>query len=147
MEPSLRPLPSNSLPDLSQLSFAFFLQFPLVPSQVSGVPPSFSALSHSEAVTVSPAFYHSILLSLLASDSAKRLALSLLPRIAVVGRGGGGHSKGKADHPGGSQQGLWGKGGFLTRQAEHAPWHQEHRGSQDRQQDPRDPGGSKQMQR
>lgn len=95
MEPSLRPLPSNSLPDLSQLSFAFFLQFPLVPSQVSGVPPSFSALSHSEAVTVSPAFYHSILLSLPTSDSAKRLALSLLPRIAVVGRGVGDTPKGR----------------------------------------------------
>lgn len=76
-----------------------------------GVPPSFSALSHSEAVTVSPAFYHSILLSLLASDSAKRLALSLLPRIAVVGRGVGDTPKGRRIIRGAVSKGYGERGG------------------------------------
>lgn len=117
------------------------------PSQVSGVSPPFSALPHSEAVTVSPAFYHSILLSLPAGDSAKCLAFS-----SFSVESGGGEGVGDTPPQGrGSSRGqsarVTGKAGFLTQRAGHAPWHQEHRGSQDRQQDPRDPGGSKWMDR
>ena len=62
------------------------------------------------------------------------------------GEGWGTHLQRERGSSGGGQSArVMGKGGVLTRQAGHAPWHQEHRGSQDRQQDPRDPGGSKQM--